>query len=257
MNASALPKWIRGSIGAVAVVLLVQLVSVTGLVPATVLPSIFNVLAGTGELLATPEFYVEIGSTLLAWFIGLAIASILGVAMGLVLGNFRPVYRAVSLVTELLRPIPSVALIPIAVLVWGNGLPMKVALVIFTAVWPVFFNTVYGVRDIDPVTWETTASFRLSKADALRRVLLPHAAPFAFTGIRIASSIALIVTITSEMFAASPQGIGSFVATIDVAGGSKAIVLGGAVVAGLIGVLIDRLLKYGESRLFAWKRATA
>lgn len=257
MNPSTLPIWARGLVGTLGFILVLQVISVTGLVPPTVLPSIFSVLGGAGTLMVTPEFYVEIGSTLLAWFIGLVVASVLGVALGLVLGTFRPVYRAVSLVTELLRPIPSVALIPIAVLVWGNGLPMKVALVIFAAVWPVFFNTVYGVRDIDPVTWETTASFRLSRADALRRVLLPHAAPFAFTGIRIASAIALIVTITSEMFAASPQGIGSFVATIDVAGGSKSIVLGGAVVAGVIGVIIDRLLRRGESRLFAWKQATA
>src|SRR5690606_26463328 len=105
--------------------------------------------------------------------------------------------------------IPSVALIPLAILILGQGTDMKVALVIYASVWPILFNTIYGVRDVDPVAKETARTFRLNRFGVLTRVSLPWAAPFAATGIRISAAIALIVTISAELLAGSASGIGS------------------------------------------------
>lgn len=191
-----------------------------------------------------------------AWAIGLAIAVLVGVPAGLLLGSFRLLYEGSRGVIEMLRPIPSVALIPLAVLVLGLSTEMKVALVVYASIWPILFNTLYGVRDIEPVTKETARTFRTSPGELIGRVLLPAAAPFAFTGVRISASIALIVTISAELLAGTPTGIGSFIMRISAAGGDTAVVLAATIIAGVIGVLVNVVLQFIERRTFRWREAS-
>lgn len=245
---------LRGAIGVIALIVILQVLSWTNVIPPTLLPPPSQVLADLIELLGSPVFLANVGATLIAWAIGLALASVIGVTAGLILGSLRIVYEASRALIEFLRPIPAVALVPLAVLVFGQGTEMKVVLVVYAALWPILLNTLYGAREIDPVTRETARTFRLSWWDTLSRVYLPHTAPFAFTGIRISAAIALIVTVSAELLAGSPLGLGSWILQVQTGGGSTSQVFAGTIVAGILGVLVNALLKWIESIIFAWRR---
>lgn len=244
---------LRGAIGVAVLLAIVEAGSLMGIVPDAVLPSASRVLAATGALLVDPVFLGDVVATVWAWAVGLTIASVIGVGLGLVLGSFRIANEAASAVIEFLRPIPSVALIPVAILVFGQGADMKIALTIYAAIWPILFNTIYGVRDVDPIAKETARTFRLSRIGILTRVSLPSAAPFAATGIRISAAIALIVTISAELLAGSASGIGAYILRTSSGGGDTAYVFAGTVIAGLLGVLVNLLLVQGERLIFRWK----
>lgn len=246
---------VQGLTGVVGLVILLELLSRTGIIPSTVLPAASQVLAEIPALLAASGFRADVLATLQAWALGLGIAVVVAVPIGLVLGSFRFAYAATQAVIEFLRPIPSVALVPLGVLVLGLSLEMKVSLVVYASVWPIIFNTIYGVRDIENITKETARTFRIPWNEMLVRVLLPAAAPFAFTGIRISASIALIVAISAELLAGTPTGIGSFIMRVSSSGGSTAVVLAATIVAGVLGVLVNLVLRLIERRVFRWKEA--
>ena len=247
-------KVARGLTGVAVLLVLAESASRFGIVPANILPPVSRVLSDTFGLLVDPEFLGDVGSTLTAWAVGLGMAILVAVPLGLVLGSFRIAYEASSAVVEFMRPIPSVALIPLAILVFGQGTDMKIALVVYASLWPIFFNTVYGVRDVDPVAKETARTFRLSRIGVLARVSLPYAAPLAATGVRISAAIALIVTISAELLAGSASGIGAYILRISSGGGDTSLVFAGTIVAGLIGVVVNLVLVAVERKMFAWKK---
>ena len=115
------------------------------------------------------------------------------------IGSSRLLYRALRGVIEFLRPIPSVALIPLAILIYGTGLQSKVFLAAFASFWQLLVATLYGVQDVDPVATDTARSFGLGRIQRLFRVTLPSAVPYIATGIRIASAVSLILTVTAEL----------------------------------------------------------
>jgi NitT/TauT family transport system permease protein len=223
------------------------------LVDATYLPPASTIAGRVVELLTTGSFLGEVGATLLAWAIGLSLALLIAVPLGILLGSSVRAYRMSSVVVELMRPVPAVALIPLAILVWGQGLQMKVVLITYATVWPILYNTIYGVHDVDPVAVETARSFGARRMSILRRVTLPSAAPFVFTGVRVAASIGLIVVVGAELLAGAANGIGTFILIQGSNGNRADLVLAGATVAGILGVLIDFSLRAVERRLFAWR----
>ena len=97
------------------------------------------------------------------------------------------------------RPIPSVALIPLAILLLGRGIDMRVALVAYASAWPILFNTITGVREVDPQARDTARAYGFNAGEVLARVTLPAAAPFIATGVRISAGIALILAVSTEL----------------------------------------------------------
>jgi NitT/TauT family transport system permease protein len=243
----------RGALGILGFFAIAEAVTRAQLVDSTYLPPASTILGRVAELLTTGSFLGEVGATLLAWAIGLGLAIAIAVPLGILLGSSGLAYRMSSVVVELMRPIPAVALIPLAILVWGQGLQMKVVLVAYATVWPILYNTIYGVHDVDPVASETARSFGAGRGSILRRVTLPSAAPFVFTGIRVAASIGLIVVVGAELLAGAANGIGTFILIQGSNGNRADLVLAGATVAGILGVLIDLSLRAVERRLFAWR----
>ena len=124
------------------------------------------------------------------------------------IGSSRRGYQMLRLPIEFLRPIPSVALIPLAVLVFGTRFPNKLFLVTFACVWPLLFQAIYGVQDVDPVAVDTARAFGFGRFRRLVLIVLPSSAPYIATGLRIASSVALILAVTSELVVGVP-GLGS------------------------------------------------
>jgi NitT/TauT family transport system permease protein len=213
--------------------------------PSVVVPTV-------GRLAMDVEFLVNVGWTLAAWALGMALATVLAVPAGIALASSRRTHLASVAAVDFLRPIPSVALIPLAILLLGRGLPMRVALVAFAATWPILFNTIAGMRAIDPVARDTARAFSLGRLSTLWHVSLPSAAPSIATGLRVAAGIALILAVSTELIAGGPPGLGTWMIAASQAGVPRDLLFAGIAVAGLLGVGINVAMIATERRLLRW-----
>jgi NitT/TauT family transport system permease protein len=248
-----MPRWIRGLVGLIGFLALWELISRTGLVRADFLPPPSQVGVRLVELIIDRGFVADVVATLLAWAIALAIATVVAVPVGLVLGQVPLLRRSTQSLVEFLRPIPSVALIPLVLILLGNGPQSKITLAVYAAVWPILFNTVYALGEIDPQRIEAARSFGLGRGAVLRRVALPSAAPFVMTGIRLSAAVALIVVVTTELIAGGRGGgLGQFIAVSRSGGGAMDVVLAGALTAGIIGYLVNIGLERAQSHWLGW-----
>jgi ABC-type nitrate/sulfonate/bicarbonate transport system permease component len=151
---------------------------------------------------------------------------------------------------EFLRPIPSVALIPGVILLFGSRYQSGVVLIVYAAFWQVLLQMLYGLSDIDTVSRDTARSFRFTKFGFIRHVAWPTLLPFLFTGIRLAAAMALVLAVTAEMVIGS-HGLGR---GIVVAQNSNATAEAYALVlvAGLMGVAINAMARMFEVRILQW-----
>ena len=240
-------------IGVVVFLLIGEVVGRSGLVDRTVLPPSSTVLARAAHLVVNGGFLHDVGSTLTVWAVGLLVAIAIAVPCGLVLGSLPFVNSAVRVLIEFLRPIPAVALIPLVILMIADQAQIEQTLAAYAAVWPILINTIYAVGDMDPVPREMARTFGLGRVVILTRISLPSVAPFVATGIRVASSIALIVTISTELIAGGGEhGIGIFILTASGISNQADVVFAAAGIAGLLGYLIDVSMRAVERRLFRW-----
>jgi len=223
-----------------------------GIVHEDFLPPASVILTRAAELAVDRTFLTDVGATLTAWAVGLLIATGVAVPLGLALGTIPPVARAVTTIVEFLRPIPSVALIPLVAMLLGTGLQLKLTVIVYASVWPVLFNTVYGLRAVDPVAKDTLRAFGFGRLAVLWRVSVPATAPFIATGVRMAAAVALILAVTAEMFGGFGEGIGIFIAQASNYPGGVDDTLAATVWAGALGLAINTLLWRGERRLFHW-----
>jgi ABC-type nitrate/sulfonate/bicarbonate transport system permease component len=242
-----------GVAGFAALLVLIEVLPRIGVVSPSYLPPASRIASALASEAATGPFWSAVGDTLIGWALGLLIAVVAGVVAGVVIGSV-PALRAITASTvEFLRPIPSVALIPLAVLLYGTALQSTLLLVVYAAFWQVLVQVLYGVADVDPVADETARSYRLGPWARVRYVLWPTALPYVFTGVRLAAAVALVLAVTTELIIGSP-GLG---AEIGVAQSSNAIPTMYAliVVTGLLGVGINIAARLAERRLLAWHQS--
>ncbi len=243
-----IPAWALGAAGlGGAAVLLEVAPRVTS---ARYVPPLSDILGALGREASTPEFWWALYETLRGWAIGLAIALVAGVVLGVVIGTVGPLRAATSSTIEFLRPIPSVALIPLAVLLYGTDIRSKLLLIVYAAFWQVLIQVLYGVQDVDPVARDTAASFRFSRWARVRYVVWPTALPYALTGLRLAAAVALVLAVTGELVIGSP-GLGNLIAVAQ-SSGALATMYALVLVTGLIGVTVNLGARLLERRVLAW-----
>jgi ABC-type nitrate/sulfonate/bicarbonate transport system permease component len=236
--------------GIAAVLLVLEACSRTGLLPRESFPPVSEIYASFFSLVTDSGLWVEVGRTMRGWLVGLLIAAGVAVPVGMLLGASRIAYQMARLVIEFLRPVPSVALIPLAVLVFGTGQDMKVFLIAFACFWPILFQAIYGVQDIDPVVKDTARSYGLPPVARFTRITLPSAAPYLATGLRIASAIALILALTAELVVGAP-GLGRAI-VVSQASGSITQMYALILTTGLLGWLLNAVFQAVERRLLRW-----
>jgi ABC-type nitrate/sulfonate/bicarbonate transport system permease component len=228
-----------------ALLVLWELVVGVGIVAETNIPPASAALSELVAQLGDGAFWSAVG-----WAAGLGIAVALGVPLGLLIGSSRWAYRALRVPIEFLRPIPSVALIPLAVLIYGQGLQSKVFLAAFASFWPLLIQTIYGVQDVDPVATDTARSFGLGRAERMWRVTVPSAVPYIATGIRISSAVALILAVTAELVIGA-AGLGREI-NVARSGGNLDVMYALIVATGLLGWLLNIATSAGERRVLHW-----
>jgi ABC-type nitrate/sulfonate/bicarbonate transport system permease component len=183
---------------------------------------------------------------------GYAIAVTSALVLGVALGLSPPARRATEPIVEFLRAIPPVALIPLAIVLWGIGNEMKVFIIAMVCMWPILLNTIDGVAGVDLTLHDTARAYRIRGVERLWRIVLPWASPQIFAGMRTALSLALIVMVVSEMVA-STNGVGYFVVQSQ---RSFAIpeMWSGIVLLGLLGYGLNLLFLAVESVALRWHR---
>jgi len=173
------------------------------------------------------------------------------VTAGVLIGSSRTLLDASSVVIEFLRPMPAVALIPLAIVLFGPfGIAAHRFVVAFAAVWPILINTIYGVRGVDRLLHDVARTSGVGSAGRLLRVTLPAALPSIAIGIRISAAIALVVCVTAE-FVTGAGGVGDFMddqrAALKVPELYAAVVL-----VSLIGFAVNVGLRAVERRTLFW-----
>lgn len=241
---------IAPALAVAGVLALWQLLVGTGVLNEDHVPTMTATVAELAGLLGDSAFWSAVGGTLQGWALGLGIAAALAVPLGILIGSSPLAYRSLRFVVEFLRPIPSVALVPLAVLIYGVGLESKVFLAAFASFWPLFVQTLYGVRDVDPVATDTARSFGLGRLERLWRIKLPSAVPYIATGLRISSAVALILAVTAEIVIGS-AGLGR---SINVArqGGAIELMYALIITTGLLGWVLNVLTSQAERRVLHW-----
>nr|WP_237270074.1 ABC transporter permease [Streptomyces caniscabiei] len=224
-----------------------------GVVKEDFLPPVSRVAGALGTEFADEAFWTALGDTLTGWAVGLLIAVTAGILAGGVIAVVPYLREATSSTIEFLRPIPSVALIPLAVLLYGTELRSVLLLVVYASFWQILIQTLYGVQDVDPVAEETARSYGLGTWARIRHVLWPTALPYVMTGVRLAAAVALILAVTAELVIGAP-GLGQRIA---VAQTSQAVpeMYALVVVTGLLGLLINVGARTVERRALAWHQS--
>lgn len=192
----------------------------------------------------------EIATTLATYGEGLALAVAFGVTLGIAAGSHRLVDDGASVLVEFLRPIPAIALLPLAIFWFGTGVPAVRFLVAYAAVWPVLIHTIYGVRGVDRMLYDVAATSGIGGAARIVRVSVPAALPSIVTGIRISAALGLVVCVTAEYFVGS-AGIGDYLYAHGIAYRLPEL-YAAAALTGLLGLAIDAMLRSAARRAVFW-----
>lgn len=253
-------SWSAFGLGAAGLVLLAageEGLARSGAVSTEYLPPASTICIRLVQLLGNVPFLADLRDTAVGAAAGLLIAVPLGLALGLLFGLVRSAYTAVRVVVDLLRPVPAVAIVPLLVLVAGLGRTSVVCTVVAATVWPVLLNTVHGVRDVDGLALETARMFGASWWRRLFEVVLPSASPSIGAGIRVVTSLALVITVAAELLIGTDSGIGSYILVASQGGGHTDLVYAAVCAAGLLGLVVNWATQRLERLWIPWSAGAA
>lgn len=247
MKANAL----LGALGLVLFGLVLEVLPRVGVLPSEYFPPTSRIVRALIDELGRGAFWRAVLGTVSTWLIGLAIAVVAGVLLGLLIGSVPALRAITSSTVEFLRPIPSLALLPLAVVLFSTPIRSILLLVVYASFWQVLIQVLHGVADVDPVASETAASYRLTRRQRALRLVWPTTLPYAMTGVRLAASVALVLTVTGELLIGGTQGIGELIAVAQTSN-SVPPMYALVVVAGLIGLAANLVTRRAERLMLAW-----
>ena len=205
------------------------------------------VVAALAVALADGTMLAATRDTLVGTFAGLLLGAAIGLLLGLAFGLVRPLDRLMEITIESIRPIPSVALIPIGMLSLGFGYRYELAIVAFACVWPMLIMTRSAIGGIEPRLIEVSRALRLSYAQRIFKIIIPAALPRIIVAFRLAAGFALVVAVTVEI-AANPLGLGYGI-LIAQQSLSPQLMLAYLLWIGIVGYTLNALLSFAQKRL--------
>lgn len=237
-------------VGIAVAVAAFELAPRVGILSRQSFPPASEIFTALADLIGGSELWNAVRDTLSSWALSMVLATVIAVPLGMAMGSSRFAALLLRLTIDFLRPIPSVALIPILVLIYGTRPSIKVALATFGATFPLLFQAMYGVADVDPVAKDTGKAFGFSWWARVRRITLPSVAPYLATGLRISASVALILVVTGE-YVVGVQGLGQEV-LIAQSGGAYDRMYAFILTTGALGLAVNLALLTVERRVLFW-----
>jgi ABC-type nitrate/sulfonate/bicarbonate transport system permease component len=222
-------------------------------VPSRHIPPASDVLSELSAIVGQDGFWQALGSTMGQWGAGMAIAAAIAIPLGLLMGSVEAIWRALRPTIEFFRPVPGVALLPLAVLLFGMSGSSVVALIVFGTVWSLLVLCMLGASDVQGGARDAARVFRLTPLQRGRWIVLPSALPYVATGLRIASATALILAVGAELVVGVP-GLGHEIGRAQTAGDVTtmyALILA----SGAIGIAIHAVFSRFERHFLRWRHA--
>lgn len=238
-----------GLIG-VAVALGLWQFAALGPLASSPLPTATASISEAIRLLGTPEMWLATGDTVYMALVGLAIATVVGVILGLLTGISPLIMHATRVPIEFLKPIPPIVILPVVVLVLGPTMNMGIFLVIFGCFIAVSVQTSAGVFDTNPVAKATGRSYGLNEVAVVRHIVLPSALPYVGTAIRVAAPTALIIAVVAGLLGGGP-GLGRSLLLSQLAG-NQVQLFAYVLILGVLGLIFQGLSTWGERKLLHW-----
>lgn len=209
-----MPKGARGprlnwpGLAVFAALLLVWEASVRcGWISYDYFPAPSAIAVGGAELARDGILFTDLFHTLLSVAVGWSVAMLVGVSLGLLFGFFPFARRYALASVDVLRPMPGIAFAPVALLLFGFSMATELVVTVLPAVWPVMINTMGGIANVQPRLVDVGRTFRLSRAEIVRRLLVPAALPSIVVGARLSLALALVMAIVAEIVG-NPEGLG-------------------------------------------------
>lgn len=197
----------RGALIPVLLIALWQLGAWTGTLPPDTMSSPDAIAVAGWNALLDGSLLLATVQTFETALLGLAIGSAIGIGLGILIGLSPVLEGVIGPTLDTIRPVPAVALIPLALLIYGFGVRMEVLVVTFACVWPVLIVTVTAVRGIEPRLIEVARTLEMPALSRMRKIVLPAAFARIAVGIRVSAGVALVVAVTVEIVL-NPQGLG-------------------------------------------------
>lgn len=216
----------------------------------SILPPVRDVAYASFEVWTRPEFMVAFWATVFDAGRGLLIAAVLAIPLGVLIGMSPRLEAATRVLVDFGRSFPVIALLPILVLILGATAAMKVVAIAIACFFPILLQSIYGARRLEPTIVDTVRSFRIPAHLRFFRVLLPAAGPFIATGLRIATTVSILVAVGVEIVSLTP-GLGREI-SLSRSYNETATTYAYIIYAGLLGVAISLLWDLAEARLLRW-----
>lgn len=213
-------------------------------------PPLNRIVSVTWRDLASGELLGHMRVSLLNMVAGLGISAVIGVVLGLVIGEWRALREATEPFLNFLRAIPPAAIVPIVIVAMGIGPEPKIFLIVFACTWPILLNTIDGVRGMNPQMLEMARAFRIPFGLRNRRILFMGALPQIMAGLRIALAVSLVIMVISEFVGAS-SGLGFYIRAKKEAF-AMAEAWGGTLLTGLLGYLLSAIFLRFERWALHW-----
>lgn len=222
-----------------------------GYIKPIILPPPSQVALTFWDLLKSGAMARHVGVSVLRVLEGFGIAAVLGLGLGVAIGLSRTLDRLTDLIIQLVKPIPPIAWIPMAILWFGIGETSKVYIIFLGAFFPIIINTIDGIRQTDHRFVEVARILEVSRLKFIRKVVIPGAFPAIMTGLRIGLMVAWMCVVAAELIAAG-SGVGYLIMDARQLSQSD-VVLVGMITIGVVGKLMDSVIKRLEKRLIVWK----
>jgi NitT/TauT family transport system permease protein len=228
-----------------------ELLTRTGVLPAKDLPPATVIGAAFVGDIQQSRVWEALGATLTSWAVGLAGSILVGIPAGLLLGSSQLAYRLFQPSLEFVRTIPSIAALPLLILLLGTrGYQLAAAMTFLGAVWPIMIQTMYGVRDVDPTTMDAGRAYGLGPFQLFTRIVLPSAFPYIATGLRLGAVVGLLLSVAASLIAGG-TGIGFLIVNASFSGVPE-LVYARIVLTGIVGLGVTLTLVAIESKLLFW-----
>ncbi|HJC46864.1 MAG TPA: ABC transporter permease [Candidatus Lachnoclostridium pullistercoris] len=236
----------------ILVLLFWQYASTHGLLKASLVPAPLTIIKTFISYLESGKLWMNLSVSFGRVACGYVIGAVAGVIVGFLMGLFKPVSAALSGIVSVLRPIPTIALVPIVILLAGIGFFSKVVIIAFGSFWPVLLNTIHGIQSVDGKLLEVAYTYRIPTMKTIWRIIVPSSIPAILTGLRLGMSSAWMSVVAAEMIASS-TGIG-YLITLSRETANARVMYMCVLVIGFIGLVIDKGLTRLENYYLAKTR---
>lgn len=233
-----------------AVLVVWELVCHLGYVKAYAMPAPEGVVMTAVDKIKDGSLFTHIGISFLRVLEGFLIAMVSAIILGIVMGLHKKAENFFELVIQVLKPIPPIAWIPLAILWFGIGESSKLFIIFLGAFFPVLLNTIAGIQSLDKKYLELARVYEVDYKRLITRIILPGALPSILTGIRVGLGNAWICVVAAEMIAAT-KGIGYMLSNGRSMSRPDEVILG-MLLIGIVGKIMDDILKWISKKIVKW-----